>query len=166
MDDVAKEAGLSKGTLYWYYKSKDDIIFGILHALFDRELAELDKLVDQVSPAKDRLETFIELTLHDMRGMMKVMPIFYDFIALAMRKKTIQLLVKKFFRRYLEIIIPIIQQGIDSGEFKTGNATDIAIAIGAIIEGTILLTIYDSETVDLETHLKNNLHLLLNGLIA
>ncbi|MBI3814338.1 MAG: helix-turn-helix transcriptional regulator, partial [Nitrospinae bacterium] len=26
MDDIASEAGLSKGALYWYFKSKDEIL--------------------------------------------------------------------------------------------------------------------------------------------
>ena len=27
MDDIVQESGLSKGTLYWYFKSKEEIIF-------------------------------------------------------------------------------------------------------------------------------------------
>ena len=30
MDDIAKRTGLSKGSLYWYFKSKDDLIIAIL----------------------------------------------------------------------------------------------------------------------------------------
>ncbi|MDX1599965.1 MAG: helix-turn-helix domain-containing protein, partial [Anaerolineales bacterium] len=30
MDDLVAESGLSKGSLYWYFESKDDIVFGVL----------------------------------------------------------------------------------------------------------------------------------------
>ena len=30
MDDIAEESGLSKGTLYWYFKNKDEIISNVL----------------------------------------------------------------------------------------------------------------------------------------
>ena len=34
MDDIAEETGLSKGTLYLYFKSKDDLIIAILDRIF------------------------------------------------------------------------------------------------------------------------------------
>lgn len=39
MDDIVQEAGLSKGALYWYFKSKDEIVMAILSSLFERERA-------------------------------------------------------------------------------------------------------------------------------
>ena len=43
MDDIVTETGLSKGTLYWYFKSKDDIIVAISDMLFGHELQKLEK---------------------------------------------------------------------------------------------------------------------------
>ncbi len=42
MDDIAEETGLSKGTLYLYYKSKDDLIIAILDRIFQREFKVLE----------------------------------------------------------------------------------------------------------------------------
>jgi len=39
----------------------------------------------------------------------------------------------------VELLIPIIQQGNDIGEFRSINTEKVAIAAGAIFEGTILL---------------------------
>ena len=44
-DDIARAAGLSKGGLYWHFKSKDDILAAILMQLFDQELGVLQRLV-------------------------------------------------------------------------------------------------------------------------
>ncbi|MCU0463299.1 MAG: TetR/AcrR family transcriptional regulator, partial [Anaerolineae bacterium] len=33
MDDIAQVSGLGKGTLYLYYKTKDDLVVGLLEAL-------------------------------------------------------------------------------------------------------------------------------------
>ena len=38
IEDIAKEAGLAKGTVYLYFKSKDAIIAAILKVLFRQEL--------------------------------------------------------------------------------------------------------------------------------
>ena len=66
----------------------------------------------------------------------------------------------------MELLIPIIQQGIDSGEFRAINAGEAAIAAGAIFEGTILLWVYDPETVDLDRCMETGFRLFLNGLKA
>ncbi len=44
MDDIAEETGLSKGTLYLYYKSKDDLIIAILDRIFQREFKAFEDL--------------------------------------------------------------------------------------------------------------------------
>ena len=44
MDDIVKQSGLSKGTIYWYFNSKDEIITQILDNLFERELASLGEI--------------------------------------------------------------------------------------------------------------------------
>ena len=66
----------------------------------------------------------------------------------------------------MELLIPIIQQGIDSGEFRAIKAGEAAIAAGAIFEGTILLWVYDPETVDLDRSMETGFQLFLNGLKA
>src|ERR1700686_5485686 len=49
MDDIAGQAGLSKGELYLYYKSKDAIIAALLQHLFAKEFKQLPTLVESES---------------------------------------------------------------------------------------------------------------------
>jgi len=57
-----------------------------------------------------------------------------------------------------------VQRGIDEGEFMQGDARQITIAIGAALEGTLLLWAYDPEMVQVEAQLRVVMALLLNGL--
>src|SRR5215216_3545178 len=61
--DIAKEAGIADGTVYLYFKSKDDI----LHSFFDRAMAEFiaegkKQLAELESPA-EKLRRIAELHL-------------------------------------------------------------------------------------------------------
>ena len=47
MDDIVAESGLSKGTLYWYFKSKDDIIIGLVQQLIDSELDQINQFINE-----------------------------------------------------------------------------------------------------------------------
>lgn len=37
MDDIVKESGLSKGTIYWYFTSKEEIAVELVHQLLRAE---------------------------------------------------------------------------------------------------------------------------------
>jgi len=163
MDDIVEKSGLSKGTLYWYFKSKEEIIFGIFEQMFKREFEELGKLDGSDNSASDRLLYLTERVIKDLNHMLRLMPIAYEFISLAFRRKFIQEAFKRYFNAYLDILVPLIQQGIDSGEFRQVDALEVAIASGAIFEGTILLWVYDNKLVKPDEHIRSGINLLLEG---
>ena len=166
MDDIADEANLSKGTLYLYFKSKDAIITHLLERLFEREFSDLLLLEDAPLLASEKLTLFVDKFIGDIHNWARIIPIMYEFLGRLFRQSVVQKAFKKYMRFYLDLITPIIQQGIDEGDFKADNAEDVAITIGAIFEGTILLWVYDSESIDLEKHLNSGMKLLLDGLKA
>lgn len=163
MDDIAEETGLSKGTLYLYYKSKDDIIIAILDRIFQREFKVFENLDLARMSATDAIWSFTETTSKDVKMMMRLLPITYEFMGLAFRNKFVQKAFKIYFKRYMDILIPVIQKGIDTGEFQPVDAHEIALAMGAVMEGTILLWVYDKSMVNPEKHIRSGMKLLLEG---
>jgi AcrR family transcriptional regulator len=166
MDDIAEQTGLSKGTLYLYFKSKDDLIIAILDRLFQREFRQMEKLVVSDKSARQCVDEFTDQATRDISAMLRLMPIAYEFLALAFRNKYVQHALKQYLNRYLDILIPIIQRGIDSGEFRAVDAREVAIAAGAIFEGTILLWVYDKTAVDPIHHIHTSIRLLMEGVQA
>jgi AcrR family transcriptional regulator len=163
MDDIVEETGLSKGALYWYFKSKDDIIFGIMDRLFRLEFKELEALRESDTTAAEALLGFTEVAIKDITRMMRFMPITYEFLALAFRNKLVQKAIKQYMNSYVSILDPLIQRGIDSGEFKPVNPREVSAAVGAIIEGTMLLWVYDRSLIEPEKNIRASIHLLLDG---
>jgi len=166
MDDIAEETGLSKGTLYLYFKSKDDLIIAILDRMFQREFRQLKTLQQDEVSATEAIGKLTDLVTKDIVGMIRLLPIVYNFLALAFRNKYVQRALKDYVNNYLNILIPIIQRGIDSGEFRPVDAREVAIAGGAIIEGTLLLWVYDNSLVDPVRHIHSGMKLLLEGVQA
>jgi AcrR family transcriptional regulator len=166
MDDIAGQTGLGKGTLYLYFKSKDDLIIAILDRIFQSAFKQLDARKNKPLSATEAIFQFTEEAIRDYKHMLRILPIAYEFLALAFRNKTVQRALKEYFRHYMEVLVPIVQRGIEAGEFRPVNAQDVAIAAGAIYEGTILLWVYDHSLVDLETHIRASIKLLLEGIQA
>jgi len=163
MDDIAEKTGLSKGTLYLYFKSKDDLIIAILERIFQREFRQLEDLQQDDVSASDAMMKLTDLITKDIVSMLRLIPIIYNFLALAFRNKYVQRALKDYINHYLNILIPIIQRGIDAGEFRSVDAREVAIAASAIIEGTMLLWVYDKSIIDPERHIRSGMKLLLEG---
>jgi AcrR family transcriptional regulator len=164
MDDIAEEAGLSKGALYWYFNSKDKIIASLLTTFFDREFSKIEEWVMRDDSARNLLQSLIDLIVEDLLSVKPFMSILYEFWAMSFRNKRIGKFIRESMHRYLDLIIPVVQRGIDQGEFKALDATDVAMAFGSIIEGSILLWSYDMNNVDFRALITKSVSIFLDGI--
>jgi len=164
MEDIAEETGVSKGTLYLYFKSKNDLIFAILDRMFEREFKQFEDIEKQPSSATETIWMISDMISKDIVGMVRLIPIVYQFLALAFRNKFVQAALKRYINHYLDVLTPIVQRGIDSGEFRDVDAREVSIAMGAVIEGTLLLWVYDHTIIDPKKHIQSGMKFLMDGI--
>jgi len=164
MDDIADKAGLSKGALYWYFKSKDAIILAILDSMFSREISRIRKMADVDLPAREMLKVYIDSVTEDLVAMKPIMPILFEFLAMAFRQKRIRNSIQKYLWDFMEVTEPVIQRGIDKGEFICVDPSEASQTLGAIFEGSVLLWSYDPENINVKALIESSVNLLLEGL--
>jgi AcrR family transcriptional regulator len=150
MDDIVVESGLSKGALYWYYKSKDAIILALLDRVFVGEMAQFEKLVDAEGTASERLDQLTRVVVQDMARFKHLMPLIYEFVALAARRKSVRTKLSGYYQRYHRLLSHILQQGLDSGEFVDLDPDETALAFIGLGEGLAMLWFVDPDLVDWE----------------
>jgi TetR/AcrR family fatty acid metabolism transcriptional regulator len=123
--DIASEAGIADGTVYLYFKSKDEI----LHSIFDRameqfigegrrELAKLDSAVD-------RLRKIAELHLERLGADRDLAVVFQ--VELRGSIKHMQEFSAAGFAEYLDIIRETVETGQKSGDLR-GDVKPITAA--------------------------------------
>jgi AcrR family transcriptional regulator len=166
MDDIADKSGLSKGALYWYFNSKDDIVLGIFERIFSRETEDLEGLISSEYTASDQLLEYTDRVIKDVNRLLRFAPLAYEFLSLAFRHKFFQTAFKRYLRDHMDILIPIIQHGVATGEFRILDPKEAAIAVGAIFEGTLALWVYDKDLVEPEHHIKTGIHIIIDGFKA
>jgi AcrR family transcriptional regulator len=167
MDDIAAEAGLSKGALYLYYKSKDAIIFAILRMFFAHALHNLGGLRGSSDPVADQLLALMRYVARETERMAPLRPVAFEFYAIAARHAGVRDYFKDYFARFRDILAAIIQQGVDRGEFRpTVDAQTAAITVSSLLEGLALLWMVDPEAVQPGRHGEQAMRLLLEGLRA
>jgi AcrR family transcriptional regulator len=164
MDDIVSEAGLSKGALYWYYKSKNAIILALLDRVFGREFEKAEALVEAPGTASQRLTEFVQSTLHDIAGMRHLLPIAYEFVALAARQNEVRAAIGDYYQRYQSLLARIIRQGIEAGEFRQQDPEEAAMLIIGLAEGLALLWFVAPDWIDLKEQGDRPMRALLEGL--
>ena len=53
VDEIASEAGYSKGALYWHFSGKEDLLFALLEERVDAPMRELVALLESAPPDRD-----------------------------------------------------------------------------------------------------------------
>jgi AcrR family transcriptional regulator len=165
MDDIAQEVGLSKGALYLYFKSKDAIISAILQ-FFSQAMKKLQGFLESedTPSVREQLLRLNQYYVGEMKWMVSMLPISFQFYAVAARQKTVRQYLKRYFKDYREVLTTLVQRGIDRGEFRLMQAEQVAIAIAALYEGLALLWMVDPDATQWEQTCEGSLLLLLDGL--
>jgi AcrR family transcriptional regulator len=164
MDDIVEESGLSKGTLYWYFKGKDALIRAMLDRVFLSDMHGVAALDHAEGTASERLKTFVASAVHEYKRFEKLLPLSYEFLALAARSKAVRETLVGYFQRYTTMLAEVIKQGIDEGEFKSCDSMAVATSLIAMYEGIAMLWFIEPALVDWDKMGTEPIELLLSGL--
>jgi AcrR family transcriptional regulator len=145
MDDIVAESKLSKGALYWYFKSKDAIIGGLLGRLFNHELDGLRALETADGPVSTRLRAYTRQMAARLEQLQFLSAIAFDFYALAGRQPVVRRTLQGYFQTYEEVLARLLRQGITQGEFRPVDPDVAARTLIALYEGTALLWFVDPQ---------------------
>ncbi len=114
--DIAKEAGIADGTVYLYFKSKDDI----LRSFFDRAMSDFisegRKELAELAGAEEKLRRIAQLHLERL-GADRDLAIVFQ-VELRGSTKFMQEFSAKGFADYLDIIRATIAEGQKEGVFR------------------------------------------------
>lgn len=134
VSDIAGEAGIADGTVYLYFKSKDEI----LHSIFDRAMAEFiaegKKEIASLEEPTEKLKRIAELHLSRL-GADRDMAIVFQ-VELRGSTKFMQAFSAAGFSEYLDIIRTTIADGQKAGVFRNDIKPIVAAKIfyGALDE--------------------------------
>lgn len=164
MNDIVRQSGLSKGGVYWHFKSKDDLLQTIFDQFFQGQLAFLKAVVQNEGAASTRLLQLATQASADLQTMAGQFPSSLEFYALAARDPALQQLLQPYFAAYCEQLAILVEQGITTGEFRAVPTNDIAQILVGLFEGLILLWAIYPAQVALTQQLETAVSIFLTGL--
>src|SRR5262245_12418339 len=130
LEDVAKRAGVSKGTLYLYFKSKEDLFREMARFCVSASLAEGEEFVRTFhGSTRDLLEQFIRRYWAKMNDPVNLRLVRVVHLELTNFPELARLYFQEVITQMRSLIQSIIQLGIERGEFRTVNSGFAARAL-------------------------------------
>jgi len=132
--DIAREAGVADGTVYLYFKSKEDILHSVFHRSVDEAIAEAKKIVETISDPKEKLRRIALLHLERLGDDRDLAVVFQ--VELRGSTKFMEEFSAAGFAEYLTLIRTAVEEGQSAGVFRSDlNAKVVAkILFGALDE--------------------------------
>ena len=169
LEDVAARAGVSKGTLYVYFPSKEELFKAVVRGGIVPAIERAEKLLDEHRGSADSLIRdmvkgwWVSVGSTRLGGIPKLM---------ISESRNFPELTQFYFREVISrvhrLVAAALQRGIDSGEFRP---VDVEYVKRLVIAPLWLLTVWrfsfdycESIQLDPFTYLDSHLDLILRGL--
>jgi AcrR family transcriptional regulator len=136
MEDIATSAGLAKGTLYLYFKNKEDLFY----AICDHNLEELRNQLSRLFSRKENIMLDAE-RFYDQyrRGSLGGDTIWFEMIALSTRNPKLRKILAENQSKVYQVVKEFLKTQIERGFLREDINIDlIASALIALYNGLAL----------------------------
>ncbi len=138
VEEIAKEAGMAKGTVYLYFKSKEEVFIAVLASDIE---SLTNQTIEGMSAAKtfeERLTVFLNLRLAYLQHNQDFLRIYVaEFDGCGSRSPLISEIVDRVYWRGIDFMRQCLEQAIAQGELRTVPAEPAAVAIYDIAKGFV-----------------------------
>jgi TetR/AcrR family fatty acid metabolism transcriptional regulator len=137
VSEVAKAAGVADGTIYLYFKSKDELLVSLFEDRVERLLRYLHEELPKTASAPEKLKRIVELQLGLLEGERDLA----EVVTVIVRQST--KLMKEHaapkFMAYLDAIARVVADGQASGELRSDISPHLAArAIFGALDGVTM----------------------------
>lgn len=146
VDAIATEAGISKGSVYNYFSSKEDLFTKLCLGLIAQDRHDAAELLASDSPAGVKLEEFLDYWYRRREVYRELSGLVLEFWMSVARQDPDGTLAKPFHESgqfWLNCLSQILQQGRDSGEFaewtdpEVGSRLVLAMMDGICLQALV-----------------------------
>ncbi|MGQ5523678.1 TetR/AcrR family transcriptional regulator [Chitinimonas sp. PSY-7] len=168
LDEVAADAGLTKGAVYWHFKSKNDLFFALLDSRFQVEFDHhLPEAIEQqsihVSP-REGTKALLAGVLDRVKQDPDWPRLFLEFLGQARDPEVRKRLARSYQESYRLSATLITQQHSLHKQPAPVDPQLQAIFWSALMDGLITAWLLNPEAIDLDTLMPRIVDMLWQGL--
>jgi len=165
VEQIALEAGLSKGAVYWYFEGKLQIILELCRDTMDDDVSVLERIAHSRSFGAEAFykvhrEFYRERLSNPLRGRL-----LSELVGLSGRYVEVRDLLTNFNKRWDEVATVLINEAVETGVFRRVDSLIIARAVGAMYQGLSERRVFEAD-IDLVETIEVVTRLLYDALIT
>ena len=141
MQDVAEKAGLGKGTLYWYFKSKEELFQFVIRTGFEEFNQSVIDAIDIVDSPLDKLKAAFEESLQfyfENKDHIWILTSFWSISGLKKINSKLLEDVNEEFTTYRHIVAGVLSNAARLGFISKGNSVKRASHFMALVDGLLV----------------------------
>lgn len=161
MDEIASNAGVAKGTLYYHFKSKEEIFNYIITEGMQMLKEEIEEVANREEDAITRLKNLCKVQLSivfNNRDFFKVI------MSQLWGQEIRQLELRKVIEKYITRIETYIQDAMDKGVIKRGEPSFMAYTFFGTLCSTAVYELLDKDKRDVDEVINSMIEYILNGI--
>ncbi|NBJ14277.1 MAG: TetR/AcrR family transcriptional regulator [Dehalobacter sp. 4CP] len=147
MENIASQAKVAKGTLFYRHKSKEELFVSMIRWTIDQFVATVKESAENVEGAIQQLEKLIEVQTKlsfEHPEFAKVL------LSEVWGRQDRQLLLRESLREYLQFIEKIIQEGIEKKEIRPLGPELLAVSIFGMTAAASLRILLSNQNISYE----------------
>lgn len=161
MDEIACNAGVAKGTLYYYFKSKEEIFQYVIKEGINVLDMKISKALSSISVSIDRIIVLCKVQLelvYEHRNLFKVI------LSQLWGQELRQIEVRGLVRKYIMDIEKYLKEAIDDGTVKSSETSFMSYTFFGTVVAAAVYELINEDKINLEEIEKNLTSYILKGI--
>jgi AcrR family transcriptional regulator len=168
MSDIAREAEFGTGSLYKYFKSKEDLYFTLIDEKVEEINGPVKAELSQKTPPVERIKKVLSLQFEFFernRDFFRIYTSEWNRFEWTVKDELGKDLHEKMVA-YIHLLAEVMTQGIEKGEFRPLNPIDLAHALVGIVNSFVFEWIISRDSYPLISKLDTVLEVFLGGVAS
>lgn len=160
---IAKEAGVADGTIYLYFKNKEDVLVSVFKEKMGQFIEQIAKATAAQPDAEQKLKVLIDMHFSQLEQN----PDMAIVTQLELRQSdlSLRMQINNVLKEYLNVIDKVIAEGIEEKRFRDDiNPTLIRQMIFGTLDEVVTSWVMNDRKYDLTSQAEAVHDFLINGL--
>ncbi|MBX0358977.1 TetR/AcrR family transcriptional regulator [Halobacillus sp. Nhm2S1] len=160
---IAKKAGVADGTIYLYFKNKEDILVSLFQEKMGQFIEKIEQETTSKQSAEQKLLTLIQTHFEQLAADHHLAIV--TQLELRQSNKELRQKINHVLKRYLNVIDQIVEEGVEEELFRSGlDRRLVRQMIFGTMDETVTNWVMKEQKYNIEEQAKEVHSLIVNGL--
>jgi AcrR family transcriptional regulator len=145
LQDIAKRAGVSKGSTLYYFAAKEDLFLGALEWMVDKFHTQIHEAIAKVEEPIEKVKALIGVIFANANESRQFFLAYSDFVSIGTRNNRFHDLNAKFYDGCCGHNREVLEAGIKAGVFRNLDIEETSAMMRALVDGLMLQWFFSSE---------------------